>query len=381
MSENLSPEYHHPLSMSKAARWMACGGSVEACEGIKDRPNSAAQFGNDVHDVVARALKGNLSNCATLTSDEKTLEVADKALAALRTLFPASAMLLIEERVYLPLTVTKFPPLSGTLDLGAWQHYGKLQIIDLKTGYVDVPVKKNKQLLGYALGALEKLNPFERATIDKVELIIVQVNDRVGLQIKRWELSVHELETTYKQLYQEAVTRVETNPSLRVAGPHCTDTYCPAAPTCEALKAYLSSKLETDLEAITEGFLQKADNKVDKEMSAEKLAQFIEAADVLEDLVKQVKSLSLSRMREGEAVPGYKLARSYGHKKFTPEGEKEVIAQAEALGVLDKIRTLKSPSQVAKIAKEIDQSGTWIKPEGDWKIAKDTDDAVEFLDD
>lgn len=377
MREQQTVEYHHPLSMSKAARWHKCPGSVDATKGISDRPGAAAKFGTDVHDVLARALKSNFSNCSTLSDDERIVAAANAALAAVRSIVPRNAKLLIEEKVTLDqLRINAYEPISGTLDSGAWVPAGKLQIIDLKTGFKPVDAKNNLQLIGYGLGAANLLNEFELATIDTVELIIIQVNEQVGCEIKRWELTLEQLQSSKLAEYQSAVDRVENEPNLLVAGPHCTDTYCPAAANCPALKSWLQAGLDVKLDEIETG----RKHLPNMEPTVEKLSSWLERADVLEDLVKQIKDLARTRALDGEVIPGYKLVRGYGHKKWIDV--KEVIERAKKAGILERITTLMTPAAVAKATKgfEFDIEGLWEKPQTDYRLVEDKEEGVIFND-
>lgn len=281
----------------------------------------------------------------------------------------------IERRVTLDLHTLFFEPLSGTLDLGAYRVGGRLKIIDYKTGYKAVKAEENLQLVGYALGEWNTLTVFQQSLITEVELIIIQVNEAVGCQIKSWVLSAEELNTTYRQLYQDAIERVELAPDVRIAGRHCTDTYCPAAPTCPALRDYIERGLHMKLDEIEAG--SKLTPQIPQEATPEELNDWLDKAEVLNDLVKQIKDLALAKALDGEIFEGRKLVRGYGHKKWTAK-EEEILARAAEVGVAHKITTLKTPAAVAKIAKDFDTTGLWVKPETGWRLVRD--DEADFTD-
>lgn len=379
MTGNGAEHYHHPLSMSKAPRWIPCPGSVAACEDLPDRPGEPAKFGTDVHAVMAKALTDKrfpaMSSMKFLTKDvAKIEETARTVLAAVTKVVQKGEHLDIERRVTLDLHTLFFEPLSGTLDLGAYRPGGRLKIVDYKTGYKAVSAEKNLQLLGYALGEWDMLDAFYQSVLDEIELTIIQVNESVGCQIKSWVVSAEELNTTYRQLYQDAVERVELAPDVRIAGRHCTDTYCPAAPTCPALKDYIERGLNVKLDEIQAGTT--ITPAINKEATPEELNTWLEKAEVLGSLVSQIKDLALAKALDGETFEGRKLVRSYGHKKWSVK-EEEVLARATEVGVQHKITTLKTPAQVAKIAKDFDTTGLWVKPETGWRLVRDDEDFAD----
>ena len=52
----MAPNAHSRLGASKAARWMACPGSVAACEGLPDSSSAYADEGTAAHQHVEDAL-------------------------------------------------------------------------------------------------------------------------------------------------------------------------------------------------------------------------------------------------------------------------------------------------------------------------------------
>lgn len=373
--QSTDTDYHHPLSMSKAKRWIPCAGSVAASKDVVDRPGERAKFGTEVHRVVAGALQSKLRNCSTLTKDQEILECANTALDAIRSVLQPEGTLLIEERVYLKsIRTEKFEPLSGTADYATWHSGGKLQLIDLKTGYKNVEAKENLQGIGYLIGLYERLSEFERMCLVEAEIVIVQVNALVGCSIKRWSCSMDDLMGKYRQLYQDGVDQVEQQPYRRTPGAHCSATFCPAAPSCQVFRDWYEAGLELALNEIAPG----APIPMRESITMPELTEKLEYVEALEDHCKQLKQLALARVLEGEIANGWKPIRGKGHKKWLNEAE--VMEKARAAGVLDKITSLKTPSAVAKLKTGFDTAGLWTQPETDYRLVRDSDDPGELFD-
>jgi hypothetical protein len=348
----LPDSYHHPLSASKAKRWMVCPAAGNLAD--SGYTNDAAKFGTKVHEYAERLSRGLLPSDNTI--DPQALNAANSYLDAINPYLSDCDEVLTESRVYLDsITTMLFDPLSGTADKIGVTDWGALKVADLKTGYVDVEVEDNDQLDFYALGAYESLLPEVRAGITHIEEFIVQVNGRVGVEVKQVSKSVEDL-LAWGQRASNAVAAVEMTPDVYVAGEHCAKSYCPKMFKCAAHLNYMRESVGCEVtELIPE----------DTPEDFAELEKMGAALPMVKAWCKAVEERLLNLcIEQPEMFKLFKAVASFGHRKFTDEAA--FITKAREAGVADQIfdKKLKTPGQLEKIpfVKEILEPDLFFRP-------------------
>ena len=176
LAQAFHEEAHARLSPSGSKKWFACPGSLTLEEPIPNTPTTYSDDGTAMHDVAAQCLiHGHDADpiigdyiVVSLPQEKEVRKVRFTAdMAELVQGYVDSCRFMgrgkrmwVEQRV----NFSEFCGVDdqfGTADLIVLDDLGnatyELIVDDLKTGYTPVDVKKNSQLMCYALGALAKL--------------------------------------------------------------------------------------------------------------------------------------------------------------------------------------------------------------------------------
>lgn len=173
LAQAFHEEAHARLSPSGSKKWFACPGSLTLEEPIPNVPTTYSDDGTAMHDVAAQCLiTGRRASTfigdyivVSLPKEKDVRKVRfDEDMADLVQGYVDSCLFMargkqmwVEQRV----NFSEFCGVDnqfGTADLIVLdRRQGELIVDDLKTGYTPVDVRKNSQLMCYALGALAKL--------------------------------------------------------------------------------------------------------------------------------------------------------------------------------------------------------------------------------
>ena len=229
---------HSKLGASSAYRWFACPGSVKACADAPDNESVYAAEGTAAHELAAACLEktpfkapedflGKAFNGFEVT--EEMAEAVEVYRTAILDEYEMGDELMVEQRFDLSHV---YPGCFGTNDALLYRESeGLLIVYDYKHGRgVPVEVEGNKQLLYYALGACTGKH---NRRVEQVELVIVQPRcPHPNGPVRRWRFDAVDL-LDFEAELRAAARRTEDSDE-RHAGSHCK--FCPAAPTCEALR-------------------------------------------------------------------------------------------------------------------------------------------------
>lgn len=306
---------HAILSPSAAGRWLACTPSARLEARFPDNAGDFAQEGTLAHEFGELYLKkhtGRIDNAEWLQKMASLLDnpfyndsleeyakgyadfvIEHYLLAKKATL---DAVLRIEETIDL---TTYVPEGFGTGDAIILAD-GTMEIIDLKYGKgVQVSAVKNKQMMLYAIGALDMFG-FMYA-IDKVKMTIYQ--PRID-NISEWEIQSQELlEWGEQELIPRAAIAFRGEGDF-VPGEHCR--FCRAKATCKALA-------ELNLKAAEHEFEEVA------LLSDEELADILARADGIKNWITAVEEYALQAALEGKKFPGFKLVEGRSIRKYADE--------------------------------------------------------------
>lgn len=306
---------HAVLSPSAASRWLACTPSARLELQFPDSAGAYALEGSLAHELGETILRSRLKELSTAQLSKKVKELsankfyspelqeyaegyADFVFVKFTQAQNATsdAVLRVEEQIDLRAYV---PEGFGTGDAIILAD-GTMEIIDLKYGKgVSVSAVENKQMMLYALGALDMFGFMY--SVDKVRMTIYQ--PRID-NISEWEISADELLAWGKnELLPKAAIAFRGEGDF-VPGKHCQ--FCRAKSKCRALA-------ERNLEAAKHEFDEVA------LLSDEEIAKVLEKLDGIKSWATSIEDYALKAALDGKKFPGFKLVEGRSNRKYSDE--------------------------------------------------------------
>ena len=288
-------EHSKIVGGSTAKRVINCPGSVALVAKMPPQPTSTyAEEGTLLHDEISKFL-GELEYRFTCSQDL----IEDKlkpALALLDDIDPDKQMLYeVETRVGFG---DLLPGVFGSTDLMG-RIGDKAIILDWKFGSgVPVPAEENEQLMFYAAAAMRTPGAqwvFDGAT--EVELIIIQPPS-----IKRWTTTIERIKD-FERTLVKAVKLAEQPDAPLKHGDHCR--WCAAKPTCPIITGAVDRAVAIKMDAI----------------DIDKIGAYLHNADLLEDWIKDLRSLAEEMMKKGKPVPGWKMVPKRATRSWVKEDD------------------------------------------------------------
>jgi len=340
-----SERAHARLSPSGAARFMACPGSIRLSEGIPDKSSIYADEGTAAHELAERCLRDdkdpNEFAGETIHVNGREFEVTPDMISAVRTYLEHVAWFIekgfeisIEERLDMTHVVDG---MFGTADLLAYSEaHQHLFVIDYKHGRgVAVEPQRNKQLMSYAIGALKR---YGNRHVKLVTLTVVQpraAHPKGG--IRSWQ-TTPEFIMEFADELQAAAQIVDEPDAPLVPGDHCA--FCKAAGMCPALREQAIGFASDDFDAV-----------VEKGVSADQLADWLDKVGTVEMWCKKVREFANAEGRAGRIPTGYKFVEKRAMRKW--KDESKALAALRVAGELTDEELFGEPTlqSVAKIEK------------------------------
>ena len=333
---------------STAKRVINCPGSVALVAQMPPKPSSVyADTGTLLHNVIADVLDGKATAQdflgavhADVTLDQDLIDnKLLPALAALNEIDPDKQMEFETE------VVVGFgdllPGVFGSSDI-VGRIGDTAYIVDWKFGDgVAVDVEENPQLMFYAAAAMRTPAAqwaFEGAT--KVELVIVQPP-----YVKRWETTPRRIQLFEKELTQ-AVKAAQRPDAPLAQGDWCR--WCAGKAICPIMTGAADRALVSALKGVDVG----------------RVSEYLGMVDLLENWIKEVRTLAMQTLEAGLPVPGYKLVPKRAVRQWVDEDKALDAMREMGLDTKELVETkLLSPAKVEKVLKK-------------YKFALPTDHAV-----
>lgn len=310
---------HAILSPSSAERWLNCTPSarLEYNTG-KETESTAADEGTLAHAIgenILRQQQGLLSpaafemfveeiNAHELYSEAMYEHAENYAAFVIERYNDArshtkDAKLFIEEKIDLSAYV---PESYGTTDAIIIANK-VLDLVDLKYGKgVRVECEKNKQMMLYGLGALEKFDFMY--DIKTVRLTIYQ--PRID-NISEWEISVKDLRRWGIMELKAKAKLAFAGEGEFVPGKHCQ--FCKVAGSCKANADFNQE-------------LAKYDFQDPAFLLPEEVADIISRAGMFNNWLSAVEAHALDQaVNHGAHWPGYKVVEGRSNRKYTDENQ------------------------------------------------------------
>jgi len=250
-----------------------------------------------------------------------------------------------------------YPGLYGSADtVLISSDLKKLVVIDYKHGKgVPVEVVDNKQLLFYGLGAVafcHKKGLLDEPTLfgwhqslEEIELVIVQPRCRHKEgPVRSWSIMSPAFDDFATELYDAAV-KTEAKDAPLLAGDHCK--WCPAQAICPALGKEIDLAAANSFSIIKSGGTPQL--PVPAELSVDQVTKICLKSDMIADWLKAVNVYAEDLALAGEVIPGFKLVKREGHRKWIDE--EAVVDNLELFMNPDELydKKLKSPAKIEKL--------------------------------
>lgn len=370
---------HALLSPSSASRWMSCTPSARLEQKFGDTTSSYAEEGTVAHAVSETLLRydnglidktnHDIQMTAHRRSEYFVAELFSAALeysSYVNEFMEAGCDIYIEQR----LDMTRYIPEGfGTADAIIINYKKKvLRFFDLKYGKgIRVNAENNKQLMVYALGALEKYDP--DGLIKTVVLTIYQPRlDNISV----WEISVKDLKKwAEEELTVKAKMAFEGSGGY-FAGEHCV--FCKAKTQCKALYDYNMelAKLEfSDPDLITDS----------------ELVEVLTKKDIFVNWINGIAAYALEKALDGKKWNGFKLVEGKSNRKYIDEETLSQKLKDEGFDMLVGIYTEPKLIGITEMEKRLGKkefsehvSPFVVKPQGKPVLVDEKDSRPAFND-
>lgn len=354
-----SSRAHARLSPSGAHRWANCPGSVRLSEGIPNTSSIFADEGTAAHTLAEHCLASSTPavDCLGGHVDVNTGRVSKNPGEGNRIFTIGEEMVdavqvycdtvnsLIEDgdevEFEAKLDLRHIPGMEfGTGDCVIYKPATRRLIIaDFKYGRgVPVEAEDNPQTRAYALGASQR---FHNRGVEWVESVIVQPRcPHPAGSVRREGIDALTLVEFRMELESLALRTVEPDAELN-PGEWCK--FCPAAPTCPALRGKVLSVAQMEFSE---------EPPVVDEMSLDEMAAVMRHVGIVKDWIKRVEERAHRLATDGTPPTGFKLVWSRATRKWRDEDE----AKAHLAAVLDLSEDdiyvepkMRSPAQIEKV--------------------------------
>jgi hypothetical protein len=330
---------HAKLSPSKRSRWALCPGSIREEAKYPDTGSGpAAADGTHSHTLLEHCIKNGLSDPMdqvgeTFTDHEGMFKVdADRAarvktaIEYIRERSMNGLLLVISEEKVDPEHLLGRKDLSGTVDC---QIVGPdwIELIDYKDGMGVVSAEGNMQLEQYAYGVLAvyKLPVNGAYPFSTVRMTIIQ--PKLALRgmpaITSHEVSVRDLMANMGTIISQAAATDAPDAPLVPGDSQCK--FCRAKGSCSALANNVMKEVGIMFQPVVTETLDVAQQSADKDpstMDDAQIAQIMEAAPLMRQLLVGVEKEALRRLQAGQTIPGLKLVNGRGSRAWAlPEDE------------------------------------------------------------
>lgn len=371
---------HAKLSPSKAARWMACPGSVREEAKYPEEPSGpAAVDGTHSHTLLEHCIKNGLADPTAMVGvkmkddDGEFVVDADRAARVkVATDYVRERMAeygvsqVFSERRVNPEWLLGRSDLSGTADVQIHAP-DTLEIIDYKDGMGEVKVENNPQLELYAIGALAglKLPINAKYPFDKVRMTVIQpkLAFRGMPAVTHFELPLTQLIGRFG-LYAIKAKATDAPDAPLVAGDHCK--FCKHK-ACSERAGTVMKEIGVMFPMIEKAevveLAQQSANKDPATMDSDQIRQIMEAAPLMRQLLEAVEEEALRRLKAGEAIPGVKLVYGRGSRSWAlPENEMadKLIKMGIPKSAVYETKLI-TPAKAEKLSWEATKGGEKIK--------------------
>lgn len=371
---------HAQLSPSKRNRWALCPGSIrEEAKYPEQGSNPAAIDGTHSHTLLEHcinlALSDPLKEIGQKFADHDGEFVIDKyraervkiAIDYIRDQSMNGFLIVKAESKVDPAYLLGRDDLSGTVDVQILAN-DILELIDYKDGMGIVSAKGNLQLEQYAYGVLAgyKLPVNGAYPFSTVRMTIIQPKLAMrGMNaISSHDVSVAKLLANMGTIIKQAAATDQPDAPLVPGESQCK--FCRAKGSCSALASNVMKEVGIMFQPVVSNTLDIAQQSANKEpstMDDAQIAQIMEAAPLMRQLLEGVEKEALRRLKAGQSIAGLKLVNGRGSRAWSLT-EEEIAARLIKMGVPkgNVYETkLVSPAKAEKLTWEKTKAGEKVK--------------------
>lgn len=355
---------HARFSPSASKRHLTCTPSLLLEEQFPDSISEFAEEGTAGHTLAEHLIKKYMKIRSNRpTSDYYTDELAESVEDYVSYVVEQLENVKNDYPMYIAAVEQKVDVSSyvddcfGTADMVIVSP-DKLHIIDLKLGKgVPVYAENNTQLMIYALGVLETVEPI--FDIETAELTIHQPRLQ---NVSTWEISAADLRAWGNDVLKPRGAMALSGEGEFAAGEHCR--FCKAKNQCRARADEMLKLAQLEFKAAPL-------------LSDDEIAEVLSKADELAKWASDIYTYAQEKaISEGKLWTGYKLVRGKTNRKYT--NENDVIEAAKAAGYKDIFKTsLIGITEMEKLMgkKKFNEvlGGLVYKPEGKLTLVSETD--------
>ena len=365
---------HAQLSPSKRSRWALCPGSIqEEAKYPEQESGPAAIDGTHSHTLLETCINGKADAhefIGVMLADHDGTFIVDKDRAArvqialdyIHKQSMGGLFTVVSEKRVDPVHLLGRDDLSGTVDV---QIFGSdtLELIDYKDGMGVVSAEGNLQLEQYAYGVLAGYKlpvngtyPFQyvKMTIIQPKLALKGMNP-----ISSSTVTVESLMANMGTIIRQAAATDQPDAPLVPGESQCK--FCRAKGSCAALASNVMKEVGIMFQPTVIQPLDMAQQSAQKDpstMDDAQIAQIMEAAPLMRQLLEGVEKEALRRLEAGGTIPGLKLVNGRGSRAWAlPEDQmaEKLVKMGIPKGAIYETK-LVSPAKAEKL--------TWAKRDG-----------------
>ena len=365
---------HSQLSPSKRSRWALCPGSIrEEAKYPEQDSGPAAVDGTHSHTLLEVCIKADLADpmitVGAKMNDHEGEFIVDKpraervkvAIDYIRHRSMNGMLKVISEQQVDPQHLLGRDDLSGTVDC---QIIGPdwIELIDYKDGMGVVSAEGNMQLEQYAYGVLAGYKLPINIEYPCKHIVQTIIQPKLALRgmkpVTSAECDVRDLLANMGTIITQAAATDAPDAPLVPGESQCK--FCRAKGSCSALASNVMKEVGIMFQPVTQtlDIAQQSADKDPSSMDDAQIAQIMEAAPLMRQLLEGVEKEALRRLEAGQTIPGLKLVNGRGSRAWAlPESEmaEKLVKMGVPKGAIYETK-LVSPAKAEKL--------TWAKKDG-----------------
>lgn len=331
------------LKISLSDRWVYCPSYCH--EAKKTQNNVYAIEGTKLHNEAENCIKNNT---------ESDNEIVNFYLNYVRTIIKDSDVYGVEQkfdnqRIHEDITFMK-------VDFWAFNKNERLlTVVDLKTGFKEVPAYENWPMIAYAHAILEWLletNVTDSYDYQKMVNIVIVQPKSFKEKIKRWYINAETLRPYVNKLNSAAHEIYTENPK-RKAGIHCVN--CAKKHNCSAF----------DLSIQTCGELCATFGEYDDYSPKDKIIFLTELKKMIEAAIVAETENAIDKINNGTVIPGVSIQNNVSYEWKNDETTKAFL---EMFGLLKKDKPVTPKQAMAEISPSLIEKYTVKKTTSKLKV-------------